>query len=91
MQPDARSARGIELTVTGRVFLDHARVILLQVDAAAQAARRAAKPARTAFVLGFLTGLEFDWLRGVMAVLSRSSPDPAAGLMRQDRPRAVAA
>ena len=89
-----RSARGIALTAAGRVFLDHARVILLQVDAAAEAARRAAEPPRTAFVLGFLTGLEFDWLSGVMAilheeipdaevtVLSRSSPDLAAGLMR---------
>ena len=89
-----RSARGIELTAAGRVFLDHARVILLQVDAAAEAARRAAEPPRATFVLGFLTGLEFDWLSGVMAilrdeipdaevtVLSRSSPDLAAGLMR---------
>lgn len=89
-----RSARGIELTVAGRVFLDHARVILLQVDAAGEAARRAAEPPRAAFVLGFLTGHEFDWLAGVMAilreeipdveitVLSRSSPDLAAGLMR---------
>ncbi len=89
-----RSARGIALTAAGRVFLDHARVILLQVDAAGEAARRAAAPPRRDFVLGFLTGHEFDWLPGVMAilhedipeaqvtVLSRSSPDLAAGLMR---------
>lgn len=89
-----RSARGIELTAAGRVFLDHARVILLQVDAAGEAARRAAAPPRRDFVLGFLTGHEFDWLPGVMAilreeipnaevtVLSRSSPDLADGLMR---------
>ncbi len=89
-----RSARGIALTAAGRVFLDHARVILLQVEAAGEAARRAAAPPRTDFVLGFLTGYEFDWLPGVMAVLhesipdvqvtvlSRSSPDLAAGLMR---------
>ena len=89
-----RSARGIELTAAGRVFLDHARVILLQVEAAGEAARRVAAPPCTEFVLGFLTGHEFDWLPGVMAilrdeipgvdvtVLSRSSPDLAAGLMR---------
>lgn len=89
-----RSTRGIDLTAAGRVFLDHARVILLQVDAAREAARRAAEPPRTAFVLGILTGYEFDWLPGVMTilrgeipdadvtVLSRSSPDLAAGLMR---------
>ena len=89
-----RSARGIELTAAGRVFLDHARVILLQVDAAGQAPRPAAAPTRGDVVLGFLTGHEFDWLPDVMAilreeipnaevtVLSRSSPDLAAGLMR---------
>ncbi len=89
-----RSARGIELTAAGRVFLDHARVILLQVEAAAESARRAARPAREDFVLGFLTGYEFDWLPAVMAIVraelpdaevtihSQSSPDLAAGLMR---------
>ncbi len=40
----ARGARGIELTVAGRVFLDHARIALLQVEAAGEAARRAAAP-----------------------------------------------
>src|ERR1700736_6537388 len=32
-----RGARGIELTPAGRVFLEHARVVLSQVEAAAQA------------------------------------------------------
>lgn len=89
-----RSARGIALTAAGRVFLDHARVVLLQVEAAAEAARRAAQPPRAAIVLGFLTGCEFDWLQPVLmlvreampevevTILSRSSPDLAAGLMR---------
>ena len=40
-----RSARGIELTPAGRAFLDHARSVLVQVDAAAEAARRVAHPA----------------------------------------------
>ena len=51
-----RGPRGMELTNAGRVFLDHARVILQQVEAASEAARRAARPARTPFVVGFLTG-----------------------------------
>src|SRR6059036_1713868 len=50
-----RSAHGIELTAAGRVFLDHARLALAQVDAAREAARRAAQPAKLSFALGFLT------------------------------------
>jgi LysR family transcriptional regulator, hca operon transcriptional activator len=88
-----RSAKGIELTAAGQVFLDHARIVLKQVDAAFEATRRAASPAKTSFVLGFLTGYEFVWLAAVMAImrdalpdtevviLSLSSPDLAAGLM----------
>ena len=41
-----RGPRGVELTSSGRVFLDHARVALLQVEAAGEAARRAAQSAR---------------------------------------------
>ncbi len=60
-----RGPRGIELTPSGRVFLDHARVALLQVEAAGEAARRAAQPARASFAIGFLTGYEMDWLPAV--------------------------
>ena len=55
-----RNARGIELTAAGKVFLDHARPALIQVDAASEAARRAAKPKKPTFVVGFLTGQEID-------------------------------
>src|SRR5579871_3772969 len=48
-----RGARGISLTVAGRVFLDHARLALMQVEAAGEAARRAAQPDKAAFVIGF--------------------------------------
>src|SRR6201997_5147212 len=50
-----RSARGIELTAAGRAFLDHARMALAQTQAAVEAARRAAQPAKPSFALGFLT------------------------------------
>ena len=39
----SRSVHGIELTAAGRVFLDHARLALAQVEAAQEAARRAAQ------------------------------------------------
>jgi LysR family hca operon transcriptional activator len=53
-----RRARGIELTPAGRAFLDHARSVLSQVEAATEAARRAARPAKPCFSMGFLTGHE---------------------------------
>lgn len=64
-----RGPRGMELTPSGRVFLDHARTILLQVDAAAAAARRAAQPAKVSFTVGFLTGYEMEWLPKVLEIL----------------------
>src|SRR6202042_3036513 len=57
-----RSVHGIELTAAGRAFLDHARLALTQAEAAAEAARRAAQPAKPAFAIGFLTGQEVEWL-----------------------------
>jgi LysR family hca operon transcriptional activator len=64
-----RSARGIELTAAGRAFLDHARLALAQVEAAVEAARRAAQPARKSFAIGFQTGQEMNWLSRAMHVL----------------------
>jgi LysR family hca operon transcriptional activator len=90
----SRGARGVKLTASGRVFLDHARLALAQVDAAAETARRAAQPANRTFALGFLTGQEMDWLPEAMRILrdelpniavtvcSQYSPDLAAALMR---------
>ncbi len=89
-----RSARGVELTQSGRAFLDHARLALVQVDAAVETARRVAKPAKPTFALGFLTGQEMDWLPEAMRILrdelpnidvsvsSQYSPDLAEGLLR---------
>ncbi len=69
-----RNARGIELTAAGKVFLDHARLALIQVDAAGEAARRAATPSKPTFAVGFLTGQEIDWLPEVMRVLRDELP-----------------
>ena len=45
----SRGARGAELTAAGKAFLDRARLALMQVDAAVEAARRAAQPAKPTF------------------------------------------
>jgi LysR family transcriptional regulator, hca operon transcriptional activator len=65
----SRSVHGVELTPAGKAFLDHARLALAQVDAAVDAARRAAQPSRTTFALGFQTGHEMNWLPKAMHVL----------------------
>jgi LysR family hca operon transcriptional activator len=89
-----RSVGGVELTAAGRAFLDHARLALAQVDAAVEAARQAARPARMQFALGFLTGQEMDWLAAAMNILksdlckidvtvsSQDSLELADGLLR---------
>ena len=90
----SRSVHGIELTAAGKAFLDHARLALAQVDAAVEAARRAAQPARKTFAIGFQTGHEMNWLPRAMHVLrdelkniqvtisSDYSPDLAEALVR---------
>jgi LysR family hca operon transcriptional activator len=69
-----RSVRGIELTAAGRVFLEHARLALAQVEAATAAARRAAHPEERTLALGFLSGCEPEWLPAVMHVLREELP-----------------
>jgi LysR family hca operon transcriptional activator len=70
-----RSARGIELTPSGRAFLDHARSVLSQVEAAAEAARRVAHPAKPCFVMGFLTGHELTWMPAALQILRDELPN----------------
>lgn len=69
-----RGARGIELTPAGRAFLDHARLALSQAAEAVAAARRAARPAKATFAVGFLTGQEVDWLPRVTQILRAELP-----------------
>ncbi len=87
-----RGGRGVELTAAGRAFLDHARLALGQAEQAIASARRAARPAKNSFSVGFLTGQEVDWLPHVTRILraelpslefkvsSRYSPDVADGV-----------
>src|SRR6266852_3970254 len=70
-----RGARGIELTPAGRVFLDHARSVLSQVETATKAARRIAHPAKPCFVMGFLTGHELTWMPEALRILRDELPN----------------
>src|SRR5260370_14259862 len=65
----SRSAHGVELTAAGKAFLDHARLALAQVDAAVEAARRAAQPAKKTFAIDFQTGQEMNCLPRARHVL----------------------
>jgi LysR family hca operon transcriptional activator len=70
-----RRARGIELTPAGRAFLDHARSVLSQVEAATEAARRVAHPAKPCFSMGFLTGHESTWMPEALRILRDELPN----------------
>jgi LysR family hca operon transcriptional activator len=70
-----RRARGIDLTPAGRAFLEHARSVLSQVDAATEAARRVAHPAKPCFSMGFLTGHELTWMPEALRILRDELPN----------------
>jgi LysR family transcriptional regulator, hca operon transcriptional activator len=70
-----RRARGIDLTPAGRAFLEHARVVLSQVEAATEAARRVAHPAKPCFAMGFLTGHELTWMPEALQILRDELPN----------------
>ncbi len=70
-----RGARGIELTPAGRAFLDHARVALAQVTAAAEAARQVAHPAKPCFAMGFQIGHELTWMPEALRILRDELPN----------------
>jgi LysR family hca operon transcriptional activator len=70
-----RRARGIDLTPAGRAFLDHARSVLAQLEAAIEAARRVAHPARPCFAMGFLTEHELTWMPEALQILRDALPN----------------
>jgi LysR family hca operon transcriptional activator len=81
-----RGARGVELTAAGRAFLEHARLALAQAEAATEAARRVAHPAKPVFALGFLTGQEMDWLPEAMRILRDVLPEIEVTISSQYSP-----
>ncbi len=86
-----RNARGIDLTPAGRAFLDHARSVLSQVEAAGEAARRVAHPAKPCFAMGFLTGHELTWMPGALRILRDELPNIDVMISSQYSPQLASA
>jgi LysR family hca operon transcriptional activator len=81
-----RKARGIALTAAGRVFLDHARLALMQIEAACEAARGTEQPEKPGFVIGFLPGQEVIWLSESMRILREEAPEVEITLSTKSSP-----
>ena len=81
-----RQARGVALTDAGRVFLDHARLALSQVEAATDGARRTAQPQKPALSMGFMVGLEVMWLPHLLRILREEEPEVEVTLCSQSSP-----
>jgi LysR family hca operon transcriptional activator len=86
-----RQARGVALTDAGRVFLDHARLALLQVEAATDGARRTAQPQRPVLSMGFMVGLEVMWLPHLLRILREEEPEIEVTLCSQSSPELAVA
>jgi LysR family hca operon transcriptional activator len=86
-----RKARGVVLTAAGKVFLDHARMALLQVEAAADGARRAEQPAKPVFTIGFLAGQEVVWLPHALRLIREEAPGIEIMLSSQPSPELAVA
>jgi len=82
-----RRARGVVLTAAGKVFLDHARLALSQVEAAAEGARRAEQPEKPVFVIGFLPGQEVVWLPHALRIIREEAPGIEIILSSQASPQ----
>src|SRR5260370_1267414 len=86
---DARrcgAAQRVVLTAAGRLFLDHARLALVQVEAAGEAAGGVAQPQKVTFMIGFLTGHEMVWLPDALRILREEEPAIEITLASQSSP-----
>jgi LysR family hca operon transcriptional activator len=86
-----RGARGVELTPAGRIFLDHARIMLTQAEAALHSARHAASPAKPSFSLGFMIGHDSTWLPEALKLLRDELPNIHVVISTQNSPQLAAA
>jgi LysR family hca operon transcriptional activator len=86
-----RGAKGVELTPAGRVFLDHARVMLSQAEVAVQSARQMAHPAKPSFALGFMIGHDRTWLPEALKLLRDELPNIHVVISTQNSPQLATA
>jgi len=85
-----RSARGVELTAAGRIFLDHARVMLSQAETAVQSVRQVANPTKPYFALGFMIGHDSTWLPEALHILRDELPNIHVVISTQNSPQLAA-
>jgi LysR family transcriptional regulator, hca operon transcriptional activator len=81
-----RKARGVELTAAGRVFLDHARLALMQIEVGCDAARNTERPHKPGFGLGFLPGQEVIWLSEALRIVREESSEVDVTIMTKSSP-----
>jgi LysR family transcriptional regulator, hca operon transcriptional activator len=86
-----RGAKGVELTPAGRVFLDHARVMLSQAEAAVQSARQIAHPTVPSLSLGFMIGHDTTWLPAALKLIRDELPNIHVVISTQNSPQLAAA
>jgi LysR family hca operon transcriptional activator len=86
-----RGAKGVELTPAGRVFLDHARVMLSQAEAAVQSARQIAYPTVPSLSMGFMIGHDTTWLPAALKLIRNELPNIHVVISTQNSPQLAAA
>jgi LysR family hca operon transcriptional activator len=86
-----RGSRGVELTPAGRIFLDHARMVLLQAETAMQSARLVASPRKPSFSLGIMIGHDSTWLPAALHLLRTELPNIHVVISTQNSPQLAAA
>ena len=86
-----RGPRGVELTPAGRIFLDHARVMLAQAEAAVHSARYAANLVKPSFALGFMIGHDSTWIPAALRLLRDELQDIHVVISTQNSPQLGAA
>lgn len=86
-----RTTRGVDLTPAGRLFLDHARLILSQSATAIHTARELASPSKPSFSLGFMIGHDATWLPRVLGILRDQLPSIHVVISTQNSPQLATA